>query len=98
MFDFANPKPATNSAPAADDDEWAFSSALPDAPPSSNTLLISETSLRISLLAARDPATPAVITLSISFSNKTDQLISELTFMAAVSKVITPTKPDVESY
>lgn len=89
MFDFANPKPATPipAAPAADDDDWAFASALPDAPPSSNTLTVSNTTLGISLHAAREPSNPAVITLSVKFSNNSDQSISELTFMAAVSKV-----------
>jgi ADP-ribosylation factor-binding protein GGA len=90
IFDFANPQPPVNkSAPVAstgDDDEWAFSSALPEGPPSSNTLTVSDTSLRISLHAAREPSTLAVITMSLSFSNKTAQPISELTFMAAVTK------------
>jgi ADP-ribosylation factor-binding protein GGA len=90
IFDFANPQPPVNkSAPvtsAGDDDEWAFSSALPEGPPSSNTLTVSDTSLRISLHASREPSTPAVITMSLSFSNKTAQPISELTFMAAVTK------------
>lgn len=93
MFDFASPKPpVNNSAPAAqagDDDEWAFSSALPEAPPSSNTLSVSDASLRISLHAVREPPTAAVITMSLLFSNNTDQPISELTFMAAVTKAYT---------
>lgn len=92
MFDFANPKPATPtpSAPAADDDEWAFASALPDASPATNTFSVSDTSLNIVMHAAREPATPSIITLSVTFSNKTSQPISELTFMAAVSKVNPP--------
>jgi len=85
MFDFANPKPAPPAAPAADDDEWTFSSALPDGP--SNSLSVSETGLSISLHVTREPATPAVITLSLTYSNKTDQPISELVFEAAPSKV-----------
>ena len=87
MFDFANHQPAAATALAADDDEWAFSSALPESLPSSNTISVSETSLSISLHAAREPQTPSVITMSLTFSNKTDQPISELTFMAAVTKV-----------
>jgi ADP-ribosylation factor-binding protein GGA len=92
IFDFANPAPAPAAAPTAtaDDDEWAFSSALPEGLPAENTILVSETSLSILLYAAREPQTPAVITMSISFSSKTDQPISELTFMAAVTKVRTP--------
>jgi hypothetical protein len=42
--------------------------------------------LRISLHATRDPPTASAITMSLLFSNNTDQPISELTFMAAVTK------------
>ncbi|KAK6582524.1 hypothetical protein PZA11_004932 [Diplocarpon coronariae] len=90
IFDFgpshaATPAPAA-AAPAADDDEWAFSSALPEGLPSSNTIQVSETALGISLHAAREAQTPTVITMSISYSNHSDQALSELTFMAAVTK------------
>jgi len=88
MFDFANPKPpAAAPAPAADDDDWAFSSALPDSQPSSNTFSVSETQLGISLHATREPTNPSVITMNLRFSSNADQPISELTFMAAVTKV-----------
>jgi ADP-ribosylation factor-binding protein GGA len=90
IFDFAYPQPspaiAAPVASAGDDDEWAFSSALPEGPPSSNSVLVSDTSLSISLHVVREPATPAVITMSLSFSNKTAQPVSELEFMAAVTK------------
>ncbi|ESZ89654.1 hypothetical protein SBOR_9958 [Sclerotinia borealis F-4128] len=91
MFDFANPKPpvshaANAPAPAADDDEWAFSSALPEGLPPSNDLTISNTNLKISLNASREPSTPDVITLSIAFSNNSNEPISNLTFQAAVTK------------
>lgn len=92
MFDFSafTPKPQEQQAPAptaTDDDEWAFESALPDSGPASNTILVSQTSLSISMHAAREPSSPDIITLSITFSNSTDVAISELTFMAAVTKV-----------
>lgn len=93
MFDFTSfaPKPSVPApvpVPAtADDDDWAFSSALPEGLPTSNTISVSETGLGISLYATRDPSSPSVITLSLSFSNSTDLPISELTFMAAVTKV-----------
>jgi len=85
MFDFANPKPPAPT-PAEDDDEWAFASALPEGLPAENTIVVSDTALRISLHAAREGLTPAVITMSITFSNKADQPISELTFAAAVTR------------
>ena len=91
LFDFG-PTPASNPGPApaatADDDEWAFSSALPDEKPASNIILVSETQLSISLHAYRKPNESGdLITLELKFSNKTDQPISELTFMGAVTKV-----------
>lgn len=92
IFDFGNHQPppvapAAVSAPAAaDDDEWAFSSALPEGPPSNN-ITVNDTSLDISLHVTRESAIPSVITMSLSFSNKTEQPISELEFKAAVTKV-----------
>jgi ADP-ribosylation factor-binding protein GGA len=88
MFDFANPKPpAAAPAPAADDDDWAFSSALPETLPSSNILSVSETQLVISIHVTREATNPSVITMSLNFSSNADQPISELEFMAAVTKV-----------
>jgi ADP-ribosylation factor-binding protein GGA len=90
MFDFANrpaPVPAPAPAPVADDDEWAFSSALPEGPPSSNTIIVNESDLSISLHATREAHSPSIITMSITFSSRCDQPISELTFAAAVTKV-----------
>ncbi|KAG4439209.1 hypothetical protein IFR05_005300 [Cadophora sp. M221] len=86
MFDFGNHQAAPPAPAAADDDEWAFSSALPEGLPPANTIQVSETALSISIHAAREPHTPSVITMSITFSSKSDQPISELTFMAAVTK------------
>jgi ADP-ribosylation factor-binding protein GGA len=90
IFDFGKPAgaPAPAAAPA-DDDEWAFSSALPEGLPSENTITVSETALGISLHATREATTPAIITLSLSFSSKTDQPISDLEFAVAVTKVST---------
>lgn len=88
MFDFGNHQaPAPVAAPAADEDEWAFSSALPEGLPSENTITVSNTNLLISLRAHRESQSPSVITMSVSFSNRTASSISELTFMAAVTKV-----------
>jgi ADP-ribosylation factor-binding protein GGA len=82
IFDFGEP-----AAAPADDDEWAFSSALPEDLPSESTITVSETALGISLHAAREATAPAIIKLSLSFSSKTDQPISELEFAVAVTKV-----------
>ncbi|RDL32610.1 putative vhs-containing protein [Venustampulla echinocandica] len=87
MFDFGNHQaPAPAAAPATDDDEWAFSSALPEGLPPSNTIEINNTALNISLHATREPQTPSIITMALTFSSRSDEPISELTFMAAVTK------------
>jgi ADP-ribosylation factor-binding protein GGA len=90
MFEFASlqpPKATPAPLPAADDDEWAFSSALPEGLPSSNIIAVSRTSLNIDMTAYRESQTPTIINLSMVFSNQSDQPISELMFMAAVTKV-----------
>jgi ADP-ribosylation factor-binding protein GGA len=91
MFDFATPQPPANNQAstnsAGDDDEWAFSSALPEGLPSSAMLTVSNTTLRIALHASRDPPTSDAIKMNLLFSNTTEHSISELTFMAAVTKV-----------
>ncbi|EPE35884.1 ENTH/VHS [Glarea lozoyensis ATCC 20868] len=89
MFDFASlqtSKPGPAPLPAADDDEWAFESALPDGLPSSNTIAVSRTGLSIDMMASREPQNPSIINLSLSFSNQSEMPISELMFMAAVTK------------
>ncbi|KAI9052674.1 hypothetical protein LZ554_004013 [Drepanopeziza brunnea f. sp. 'monogermtubi'] len=88
LFDFGSQQTAPPAAApaAADDDEWAFSSALPEGPPSSNTIQVSNTGLGISLFATREPQTPSVITMSVTFSSNSDHPISELEFKAAVTK------------
>ncbi|KAF8860723.1 VHS-domain-containing protein [Acephala macrosclerotiorum] len=93
IFDFSSHQPPAKTAspappPATDDDEWAFSSALPEGPPSNN-ITVSDTSLNISLHVTRESATPSIITMSLSFSNKTEQPVSELEFKAAVTKGFT---------
>jgi ADP-ribosylation factor-binding protein GGA len=90
MFDFAalqTSKVGPAPLPAADDDEWAFSSALPEGLPSSNTIVVSKTSLNIDMTVSRESQTPSIINLSMTFSNQSDLPISELMFMAAVTKV-----------
>lgn len=88
MFDFGTRQsPAPAAAPGTDDDEWAFSSALPEGLPPSNTIEINNSSLNISLHATREPQNPSIITIALAFSSRSDEPISELTFMAAVTKV-----------
>jgi ADP-ribosylation factor-binding protein GGA len=94
MFDFGpapTPPPASTAAPAPeDDDEWAFSSALPEGNglPSANDISVTDSeALRIALHATRTSPSDLAITMTVKFSNKSAQAISELTFQVAVTKV-----------
>lgn len=83
--------PVSVPAAANDDDEWSFSSALPpEAPPSlprEQRAQVSNSNLKIDLIANRAVATAPSINLLFSFSNNTAQPISELHFQLAVTKV-----------
>ncbi|KAK1757225.1 VHS domain-containing protein [Echria macrotheca] len=76
--------------PASDDDEWSFSSALPpEAPPSlprEQRAQVSNSSLKIDMLANRSVDSSPSINLVFSFSNNTAQPVSELHFQLAVTK------------
>lgn len=80
----APPAPSNN-----DDDEWNFSSALPPEPakPKLHQATVSDTDLRIEMVANRSPAAPAGLGMSFAFSNSSPQPISELHFQLAVTKV-----------
>lgn len=89
-----NSKPATPipTQPAAsnDDDEWSFSSALPsEAPvlPREHKAVISNTSLKIDMLANRTTASANNLSLLFAFTNNIAQPVSELHFQLAVTKV-----------
>lgn len=89
---FPQAQSATQSAAQAnDDDEWNFASALPaEAPaalPREQRVAVSNTSLKIDLLANRTTATSNSINLLFAFSNSTAQPISEVHFQLAVTKV-----------
>jgi ADP-ribosylation factor-binding protein GGA len=92
IFDFAKSAPLATAippAPANDDEEWSFSSALPESNglPSSNSVIITDSTINISLHAARKSPSDPIITLTVKFSNKVAQLVTELTFQVAVTKV-----------
>lgn len=76
---------STNNAAA--DDEWDFTSALPESTlPSSNQMQVLNSSLRIDFISKRVPGQPT-IQVTAQFSNNTSQPISELHFQVAVEKV-----------
>lgn len=89
----ATPAPAAPApAPAVqsnEDDEWNFSSALPPEVPSQpkeQKAVISNTSIKIELIANRTSDADPAINLLALFSNNTAQPITELHFQLAVTK------------
>ncbi|KAK0611607.1 VHS domain-containing protein [Immersiella caudata] len=84
------PNTPTPAAATTDDDEWSFSSALPpEAPPAlprEQRAVVSNTGLKIDLLANRTVDTAPSINLLFSFTNNTAQPVSELHFQLAVTK------------
>ncbi|KAL7923216.1 VHS domain-containing protein [Trichoderma austrokoningii] len=76
--------------PAADDDEWNFSSALPaeqaPAKPTEHKGTAGNSSLKTDFLAKRSTAVSNAINIVFAFSNNTAQPINELHFQLAVTK------------
>ncbi|KAF4775471.1 VHS domain-containing protein [Colletotrichum scovillei] len=80
--------PATAAPAANDDDEWAFSSALPpEAPsqPKEHKATVSDSTVKIEMIAGRT-GTGNAINLSFAFSNNSAQPISELHYQLAATK------------
>ncbi|KAK4143105.1 VHS domain-containing protein [Dichotomopilus funicola] len=87
------PTPAQPPAPTVsnDDDEWSFSSALPPeaaAPqaPREHKAVVSNTTLKLDMVANRTVNTDPAISLLFAFSNNSAQPVSELHFQLAVTK------------
>ncbi|KAL2163396.1 hypothetical protein VTH06DRAFT_5453 [Thermothelomyces fergusii] len=82
------PAPAPAAA-ANDDDEWNFSSALPPETPQApreHTAVVSNTSLKLDMIANRTVDTDPSISLLFAFTNNTAQPVTELHFQLAVTK------------
>jgi hypothetical protein len=103
MFDFSaalsSKPPATTAAPhssqntngAPAEDDWNFSSALPEeAQPTSQSLAVSDKEIGIIFEVSRQKPEEPVINILAKFSNKSANAISEYTFQIAVTKVGRP--------
>jgi ADP-ribosylation factor-binding protein GGA len=77
----AAPAPSNNNS-ANNDDEWTFSSALPDAP---QDLTITNSAIKTIFAVTRPNNTELVVSSRIS--NNTTNPIEDLTFQLAVTKV-----------
>ncbi|KLO91499.1 putative Arf-binding protein [Fusarium fujikuroi] len=81
--------PQPQPAPTAnDDDEWNFSSALPPEPskPKEHQAVVSNTNVKIEMIARRAPANENAINIVFAFSNNVTQPIGEFHFQLAVTK------------
>ncbi|KAL9946964.1 hypothetical protein D7B24_000771 [Verticillium nonalfalfae] len=90
-----SPPQSTTPVPAAaptsnDDDEWSFSSALPQAAaptqPREHKAVISDGGVRIEMLANRTTANSSAMNIVFAFSNTTAQPVTELHYQVAVTK------------
>lgn len=89
LFDFsddtATPAPASKPPPPATtpaDDDWTFTSALPDSP---KAITVTNSAIKTVFSVSRQ--SDDAILISSRISNNTAQPISELTFQVAVTKV-----------
>ena len=100
MFDFSastpQPAPQPNSPPtnqvtngASTDDDWNFSSALPEdtSLPSSTSLTVSDKEVVIQFDVSRRTADEPVLNILAKFSNKSAHPVTEYTFQVAVTRV-----------
>ncbi|CCT67381.1 probable Arf-binding protein [Fusarium fujikuroi IMI 58289] len=81
--------PQPQPAPTAnDDDEWNFSSALPPEPskPKEHQAVVSNTNVKIEMIARRAPGNENAINIVFAFSNNVTQPIGEFHFQLAVTK------------
>ena len=103
MFDFAAPAAKVNadvnSAPnttqntngAGTDDDWNFSSALPEdsSLPTATTVTVSDKEVAIIFEVTRRKTDESVLEIMAKFSNKSAKAITEYTFQVAVTRVYT---------
>ncbi|KKF94144.1 putative ADP-ribosylation factor-binding protein C25H2.16c [Ceratocystis platani] len=83
----STPATASTTVPA-EDDEWAFSSALPEvsSAPKEIRSTVNNTSIKIDMVAGRRPTSANAIAVAFFFSNNTPQPVGQLHFQLAVTK------------
>lgn len=85
-----HPNSSQNSNGPSIDEDWNFTSALPEdnsSLPSSNHLVVSNTAITISFQLSRPKNSDSEIAILVHISNNTSDLITEYAFHVAVSKV-----------
>jgi hypothetical protein len=86
LLDFAGAEP---KGKAPEDDEWNFTSSLPEssALPNQNRVQVLSSSLKVEFVARRHPQQQRQIHIVARFSNGTSQALNDLHFQVAVEKV-----------
>ena len=81
--------PVASTGKGPEDDEWDFTSSLPQASslPSTNKVQVLSSSLRVEFVARRNPNQAQQIHIVALFSNTTGQGLTDLHFQVAVEKV-----------
>ncbi|KAE8375071.1 VHS domain-containing protein [Aspergillus bertholletiae] len=84
-------QPPAGNTKAPDEDEWDFTSSLPEsnALPTTNRVQVLNSSLRVEFVVRRHPQQARQIHMVALFSNGTSQPLSELHFQVAVEKAYT---------
>lgn len=83
----SSPKAQATVSKAPGDDEWTFTSALPEETlPSSSQLQILNSSIKVEFVSRRIPGEKRIQVL-VQFSNNTPLPITELHFQVAIEKV-----------
>jgi hypothetical protein len=86
LLDLAGAEP---KGKAPEDDEWNFTSSLPEssALPNQNRVQVLNSSLKVEFVARRHPQQQRQIHIVARFSNGTSQALNDLHFQVAVEKV-----------
>lgn len=82
------PHPTSQAAPQHNDDDWEFSSAVPEeSQASSQDLIVSNSEIKILFHVERPPESNDSYRIRSSFSNNTPSQVTDYTFQLAVTKV-----------
>lgn len=77
----------SSNGPSSVEDDWNFSSALPDEIPSKSMITVSQKEIGIAFQVSRRAIPEATIDVLARFSNRSSNPVTELTFQVAVTKV-----------
>ncbi len=89
----SNAPPTSNAAAGADEEEWTFASALPEGSgslPASNDVTVTNSAINVVFAVSRPTSGEHSLRIIAQFTNNTAQMISDVTFQVAVTRVSIP--------